>query len=508
MNRRRFVGSLLTLAGAALFRLDAARSAPLLADPRVFSVDRLRTRARQLAMHPFQGPRSTLPQVISDLTYDQYRDIRFRPQEALWGGRAPYTAQFFHPGFYYKFPVRVFEVVEDRARELRYSPTLFDFGANDLDTSHFDSSIGFAGFRVHTALNSAKVMDELVAFLGASYFRALGRHMNYGLSARGLAIGTASEEGEEFPYFSEFYLERPRDANSLVIYALLNSQSLTGVCTFTIRPGADTVIDVAMSLYARIEVDKIGIAPLTSMFFFAANDRNAVDDFRPEVHDSDGLMIWNGSGEWIWRPLVNPQRLRVSTFVDRNPKGFGLLQRNRDFAAYQDLESRYDTRPSVWVEPVGDWGAGGVMLIEIPTTEEINDNIVAFWRPQSAIKAGAEWQGAYRLHWCRDVEFIAQRPGLVVATRIGHGAADGTRKFVIDFAGGALPVGANAEVTAQLTTSSGKINHPVTHFNDVTGSWRVVFELIPEGDAPIELRCYLTQDAVALTETWSYQWTE
>jgi periplasmic glucans biosynthesis protein len=509
MNRRQFgLKALAAAAATAVGSNYCAFAAPPLADPRAFSLDHLRIRARQLAEHPFQAPHNELPQVLYDLTYDQYRDIRFRPQEALWNNRAPFSVQFFHPGFYYKLPVRIYEVVDEHARELRYSPALFDFGANDLDTSRFEQGVGFAGFRLHTALNAPAVLDELAAFLGASYFRALGRHMNYGLSARGLAIGTASDEGEEFPHFSEFYLERPRDPNSVVVHALLNSQSVTGVYTFTIRPGVDTVMDVAVALYTRRPIDKIGIAPLTSMFFFGANDRLDVDDFRPEVHDSDGLMIWNGSGEWIWRPLVNPQRLRVSTFVDRNPKGFGLMQRNRDFNSYQDLESRYDTRPSVWVEPVGNWGAGGVMLVEIPTAEEVNDNIVAFWRPEKPLAAGAEWQGAYRLHWCPDIDFIPQQPGRVVATRVGRGSEDSARKFVIDFAGGALPITSNAKISAKLTASHGKIKHNITHFNDVTSSWRVVFEVVQEGDPPIELRCYLAQDDVALTETWSYQWTE
>ena len=506
MNRREFSFKLLTACAAALNPGSFVDAAPLLADPQAFSIDRLRARARQLARHPYHAPPSNLPQVLYDLTYDQYRDIRFRPPEALWAEQA-FSAQFFHPGFYYRSPVRVFEVAGDKSRELHFNPNLFDYGANTFDAKRLEQNTGFAGFRIHHELNYPGVVDELIAFLGASYFRALGRHMQYGLSARGLAIGTASEVGEEFPSFSEFYLERPVDANSLVVHALLNSPSLTGAYTFTIRPGDETVIDVGISLYTRGKVDQIGIAPLTSMFFFGANDRQEVDDFRPAVHDSDGLMIWTGGGEWLWRPLVNPERLRISTFTDRNPKGFGLMQRNRDFNSYQDLEARYETRPSAWIEPVGDWGAGGIMLIEIPTTMETNDNIVAFWRPENPLPAQSEWQGAYRLHWCRDVSFVTQRLGATLATRAGQGTLEGSRKFVLDFAGGSLPVVANSAITAHLWASRGELVHVVTHFNDIAASWRVTFELLPAGDDPIELRCYLTSGTQTLTETWSYQWT-
>lgn len=507
ISRRGFLGRLIAmhLAGLAARPL-AASAAPLLADARPFTIERLRLRAAQLAARPFQAPRESLPTALNDLGYDAYRDIRFRPPEALWLGEAPFTAQFFHPGFYYKTPVRIFDVHEEKAQEVLYAPALFDFGGNQLGTGAFEQVNGFAGFRIHYALNSANYLDELIAFLGASYFRALGRDMHYGLSARGLAINTAAPAGEEFPYFSEFYLERPLDANSIVIHALLNSQSCTGAYTFTVRPGEVTVVDVELSLYVRKQIDLLGVAPLTSMFFFAANDRVDVDDYRPEVHDSDGLLIWNGAGEWIWRPLVNPMRLRVSSFMDRNPKGFGLMQRKRRFEDYQDSEARYERRPSAWVEPVGDWGEGSVVLVEIPTDREINDNIVTFWRPDSPLAPGSEWHATYRLHWCMEAPVSDRHLASVVETRVGAGRHDGARRFVIEFDGRKLPA-ANVALKAVASTSRGELSEAVAHFNDASGNWRAFFELVPEGDDPIELRCVLTEDRKTLTETWTYQWT-
>ena len=86
---------------------------------------------------------------------------------------------------------------------------------------------GFAGFRVQFATNWKA---DIAAFLGASYFRAVGDDTRqYGLSARGLAIDTAFARPEEFPRFTAFWFERPsRDAGTLTLYALLDSPSIAG----------------------------------------------------------------------------------------------------------------------------------------------------------------------------------------------------------------------------------------------------------------------------------------
>ncbi|MSQ66926.1 MAG: glucan biosynthesis protein G [Gammaproteobacteria bacterium] len=504
VSRRTFLSRLAALAG--LLPALQADATPLFSDPKPFTLDLLRKRAKTLAEKPLQAPSSSVSKALRDLSGQQYHDIRYRPQEALWLGDAAFTAQFFHPGYYYKTAVRVFDVTDDQAREVRYAPALFDFGGNTLGPGALEKTDGFAGVRIHYALNTASYLDELISFLGGSYFRALGRNMGYGLSARGLAIGTASEQGEEFPFFSEFYLERPVDANSLVLHALLDSRSCTGVYTFTVRPGESTIVDVNLTLYTRLAMDTVGIAPLTSMFFFAANDRQGVDDYREQVHDSDGLLVCNGGGEWLWRPLVNPQRLRVSYFVDHNPKGFGLLQRNRRFESYEDADSHYENRPSAWVEPVGDWGAGAVTLVEIPSDRESNDNIVAFWRPKEPLAARSEWQATYRLHWCRDVPVAGARLGSVVSTRVGRGSQEQSRLFIVDFGGDALH-GLNAPVKTQLFASRGQLSTPSTRWVEARGIWRTTFELVPEGEDPIELRCVLMASEQAITESWCYQWT-
>ena len=335
-------------------------------------------------------------------------------------------------------PVHIYEVADGMARQVLYTPQLFDFGQNGFKPD-FPEDLGFAGFRLHAPLNRPDYLDELAVFLGASYFRALGRNQRYGISSRGVAIDTGLPKQEEFPSFRRFWLERPAPgADQIVVHALLDGPSLTGAFSFKIRPGDATVMDVEATLYPRQAIELLGIAPLTSMFLFGPNDRQGVDDFRPQVHDSEGLQIWSGSGEWFWRPLVNPQQLRLSLFSDKDPKGFGLMQRTRAFEEYEDLEARFGLRPSLWVEPLEGWGQGHVRLIEIPSPAEVNDNIVAFWVPRAPVEAGSEWRFKYRLYWSMEAPV---RPELAqtAATRVGMGGSppDGeSRKFVIDFQGG------------------------------------------------------------------------
>lgn len=321
---------------------------------------------------------------MKDLTYDQHRDIRFVRENGPWyGKRLPFEVQFFHLGSLFQVSVPINEVIDGKAKPIDYSPAFFNYGKNDLKIT--DNHLGYAGFRLHNPLNSPTYYDELVSFLGASYFRALGKQQKYGLSARGLAIDTAVQTGEEFPIFREFWIQRPkRGDKSVTVYALLDSPSITGAYTFVITPGKQTVMDVDTVLIPRKAINKIGIAPLTSMFLFGENTKNRFDDHRPEVHDSDGLLIWNGKDEVLWRPLDNSKYLRISSFMDENPKGFGLMQRDRDPAHYLDFEADYEQRPSAWVEPSGNWGKGTIQLVEIPSQQEIHDNIVAFWVPEKS----------------------------------------------------------------------------------------------------------------------------
>ena len=468
-----------------------------------FGPSSVRELARALAGKAYEAPDEKLPNALKDLNYDQYRAIRFLPERALWRGqKLPFEAQFFHRGFFYKNRVNIFEVADGQVREVSYRKADFSFG--DQVSEFNESDLGFAGFRIHAPMNKPDYYDEICVFLGASYFRAVAKGQTYGLSARGLSIDTGETKGEEFPAFKSFWLERPApNATSLVIHALLDSKSCAASYRFTVRPGDTTVFDVEMSIYPRADLQRAGLAPMTSMFFFGPNDRKDVDDFRPAVHDSDGLAIYNGKGESLWRPLSNPRDLQVSTFQDLNPRGFGLMQREKNFFAYQDIESRFERRPSLWAEPIGDWGDGGVVLFEIPTNEEVHDNIAAFWRPKAPLQAKAEHNFTYRLHWGPD----SPKPhSLARFTRTGVGArGEDARLFVLDLFGENLKGIDPASVRGMVTAEKAEVKNIVTQPNPNTGGWRLSFQCQVKSD-PIELRAFLTQDDKPLSETWVYRW--
>lgn len=472
----------------------------------VFSAATVVERARALAARPYQEPKSTLPEAYRNLSYDAYRDIRYRNDKALWRDSGlPFQAQFFHPGFLFPVPVRVNIVVGRHVTPMRFTPDLYTYGSLVKPGPLADAD-GFAGLRLTHPLNRPEHFDEVVSFLGASYFRSLGKGNVYGLSARGLAIDTAlPTRPEEFPAFRELWLERPAPgADRVVVHALMDSQSVTGAYRFTLVPGANTVMEVEATLFARKAVEQLGVAPLTSMYLFGENDRGTFDDFRPEVHDSDGLFVWTRDGEQLWRPLQNPARLNVSSFRAKGVRAFALLQRDTDFRSYEDLEARYERRPSAWVEPVGDWGAGAVRLVEIPTATEATDNVVAFWVPDAPLTPGTPLKLAYRLHWGAEAPWPA--PGSVVtATRVAAGDTAGARRFVLDFSRAPRPGDGPVEVV--VTASTGKVLRTTVQPHEPSGGWRATFELLPDGGAPIELRAYLRRGTETLTETWSYLWT-
>jgi glucans biosynthesis protein len=491
--------------GASL--LLALRTSAAAADDQgtLFDNDTVPAMARQLATKPFSPPDSTLPPELSKLEYSQYQMIRFKPDQALWRGQhTNFTAEFFHRGYLYKDRVDIFEVADGRASPITYNTGLFTWDKVTPPTG----DIGFAGFRLQFPLNRVDYFDEVCAFLGASYFRALARGQGYGLSARGLAIKTADSSGEEFPLFRSFWLERPAPgADSITIHALLDSQSAAGAFRFVIRPGQETVFDAHAALYPRVDIAQSGLAPLTSMFFFGPNDQDSSDDWRAAVHDTDGLALRTGHDERIWRPLINPRNLQISAFSDVGPRGFGLMQRARKFSDYQDLEAQYQKRPSLWIEPVGNWEKGVVELVEIPSNKEVNDNIVAFWRPQDPLMAKSEFKLSYRMHWC----WSEPEPGpfaQVIQTRSGKSWNGDNRQYVIDFVGAALDAWkAETPPGLDVGTDKGKIVNAVAERNPELGGWRVSIELDTQKQPMVEMHVRLMDGDKPLTQTWIARWT-
>jgi periplasmic glucans biosynthesis protein len=491
------------------FALLGLLLAATIAEPaKAFDFDDVAARAEAQARKPYRALNKEPPKELQALTYDEYRDIRFRPDHALWHEEnLPFELMFFHLGKFQVDPVLINEVTPRGARHIKYRSADFDYGQNDLSPQKW-GDLGFAGFRAHYPLNNPEYKDELIVFLGASYFRALGANQRWGLSARGLAIDTVGGKGEEFPRFSEFWIVRPEaGAKTLTVYALLDSPRSSGAYQFDVHPGTETVIDVRARLFLREPVATLGLAPLTSMFFFGENQPHRID-FRPEVHDSDGLMVATGNGEWIWRPLLNPKHTLTTSFSMKDLRGFGLMQRDRSFSNYEDTEATYEMRPSAWVEPVGSWGPGRVELFMLPTPDETNDNIVAYWVPEKQPAVGEPLDFSYRLHW--QGKQMQRPPGAwVVQTRIGRSYAElgkNEQQYIVDFAGPSLAaLKPDAEVKAVVTApSNGEIVQSNAYRVEQTGAWRMavrVKQLKP--NEPTELRGFLQSGGDVLTETWS-----
>lgn len=522
MQRRDFLrasaalGALGFLPPALLRAASGNPGARLLPTAAPFDYAWLKGRARHLATQPYVAVARPLPDAVKTVSWDQYQTIRYRDEHALWAGAGlKFQAEFFHLGIFFHEPVHIHEVSDGLARELAYDPAAFDLGKSGLKDAALPDDLGFAGFRLNFHTDWER---DIAAFLGASYFRAVGAEMQYGLSARGLAVDCASPRGEEFPRFTHFWLERPAPGSTrVVVYALLDSASIAGAYRIEIAPGENLVMDVDASLYPRKTIERLGVAPLTSMFQCGAHDKRMANDWRPQIHDSDGLALHTGAGEWLWRPLANPEGLRFNAYADENPRGFGLLQRDRNFDHYQDDGVYYDRRPSLWVEPKSDWGRGSVQLVEIPTVDETFDNIVAFWNPERPPAPGDELLFSYRLHWgARPPQ--ASPLSRVMQTRTGVGGVIGRKReyfswrFAVDFHGGPLPMLAkDARVEAVVSASRGEIELVSARPLAPTGGWRAMFDVKLAGaddtPEPVNLRLFLRSDDAALSETWLYQWT-
>jgi glucans biosynthesis protein len=508
--------ALLAAPGGALAKLESAD----------VSLEYVAKRAEERARRPFHSPKADLPDVLKadKLDYDKYREIEFRHDEALWKSyNLPFRVEFFHPGYLYQEPVHIYEFTLTHVQPIPFNQDYFNYRSLKI-ANQIPAKTGFAGFRLLYPLNAEGRWDELGSFLGASYFRLLGKGQRYGLSARGLALDCGeSDRPEEFPLFTDWWLGKPHaDDDGMRIYGLLDSVSCTGAYAFLIHPGETTVADVEAVLYFREEKDvravdvqrkpikTVGIAPLTSMFWIGMSSQRKFADYRPGVHDSDGLLIRMENGEHLWRPLNNPPVMRHQRFAAKNIRGFGLLQRDRSFADYQDLFNLYQMVPSVWVEPRGHWEEGEVNLVELSTQYEGLDNVVAFWDPKLKPEPLKPYRFAYTLYWTRETEMKLDA-NKVVATRVGLDPGDPQSwQFAIDFAGPKLvPLKEDAPpVSVPSCSTNGAITFNQVYHDPYTDTWRVMLKMKPNPDNkdPVDLRCTLKKGEEVLTETWTYLW--
>lgn len=510
MDRRTFLlGAGTSAFVAALARSEIAAAADGTSSASTeFSWDWLNAHARELAKTPFDPSSYQIPKELTELYYDDYRQIRYKDEKAIWRGEpSAFQLELFHLGYLFRDPVHIYVVEGDRATELRYDKDLYRFGHAEKRKPMPEQIDGFSGFRVHKVMENPGVFDEFLVFQGASYFRGRPKGATYGLSARGLAINTVQPGGEEFPGFRAFWLTKPKPGeNTITIYALLNSISITGAYRFVVTAPDDVAMEVECTLYPRSTIAHGGIAAFSSMFFYGPADHTRHDDFRPQVHDSDGLGVLTSYGEWLWRPLITGRQIQYSMFSGGTPGGFGLLQRDREFEHYEDLGAGYERRPGAWVEPLSDWGEGSVDLVELPTAGEYDDNIVAFWRPAKPWEPGQTYNYRYRLTWAAEIP-VKRDVAKVVQTRGGQGLKPGARLILIDFVGGQLYADANEEMWDYVVSASaGYIKAYTVGPNQVLDGKRIAIEYYPDGDKVADLKFQIRSMGKPLSEKWVYRW--
>ena len=508
--------------------LAMARSISCGAEPAQVDLDYVAKRALERAQKPFHSPRADLPKILrqDNLDYDKYREIRFRREKALWAeDDLPFRIEFFHPGYLYQEPVHVYEFTATHMQQIRFVRDFFNYGKLNI-ADDIPLKTGYAGFRVLYPLNKTNQLDELGAFLGASYFRLLGRDQRYGQSARGLALNSGElDRPEEFPIFTDWWLGKPaKDDRELVLYALLDSVSCAGAYEFHIRPGDTTIADVNAVIYFRdpknikvvntnqAAIKTMGMAPLTAMFWFGKNSERKFDDYRLEVHDADGLLVKMGNGEVLWRPLDNPSVLRHQVFYAPGIRGFGFLQREREFAAYQDSFNPYDREPSLWVEPRGNWGEGDLHLLQLSANWEGLDNEVAFWDPRNKPAPMQPYKFGYTMYWQMGDADVKLSENRAVATRVGIDTADPScRQFIIDFKGpklDGLPADNPPKLIANCSTNAVLVDVQTIPCPELK-TWRAELKLRPNpgNKDPVDLRCTLQSGTNIVSETWTYQWS-
>lgn len=471
-----------------------------------FQASSIIEQARALSRKPYVAPASDLPDVFSNLNYDQYVSIKPLPSVRIWNNENHgFKLEPLHRGFVFSNPVTLYVIENGQTQRITYDTGQFDFGRIVPPVPSGD--IGFSGFRLYAPTPSGEA-QEFAIVQGLSFFRAMARDQNFGVMARALSVRPADARGEEFPVFRAFWLEKPLPAtNAIVAHGLFDSESVTGYIRMTFRPGEATIVDVETILFPRVALDHIGFGGMGSTYYFGPNDRRNVDDARAAAYESTGLQILNGQGEWLWRPLQNPETLQISAFIDQNPKGFGLLQRNRQYFDFQDDNQHFERRPSLWIEPIEEWGQGSVQLIEIPTDSEVNDNILAYWRPKSPLIAGSEVNFSYRQFWNWTPP---NRPPLAVvsSTRVGRGSNSRKRRYYVDFTGDILAVGSvPADIKPVLSSGSGALSAIKTWTYPEQKTMRVVFDLDPGSEVSSELRLLLEAGGKPVSETWLYRWT-
>lgn len=491
---------------------------PSILAAKTFTYEDVVRRASDVASKSYEAP-PQIPRFLRELSYNDYQNIRFNPDKSLWQeGKSKFQVMLVPPGLFYTHTVKINVVDVQGKKLLPFQTELFNFDDSEL-AKQMPRDLGYAGFKLTYPLREPSTQNQFLVFAGASYFRGVGTDNQWGISARGVAIDTGLPSGEEFPSFVEFWLVRPTSgADEMVVYGLLDGPSMAGAYQFTVEPGNPLQVKVKATLFPRENIHLLGVAPLTSMFYYGENTSRPRGEWRAQVHDSDGLLIQNGStNEWLWRPLINPKNLEMDYFATENVRGFGLLQRDEHFSEYHDLGARYHERPSLWVEPQGDWGKGSIVLVQLPTPMETNDNIVAFWTPEAPVEAKKPLSFSYHLNF-GDARIANEPMGQTMNTFVGDGniVGGGEKKnayrVIADFSGGVLDkVSPGASVSGVVSAQDGgEILEHYVEYNAPLKAWRLSVLVQPEKNKPLVMRAFLiekhaTKEDKTLTETWTYR---
>ncbi|HVK98630.1 MAG TPA: glucan biosynthesis protein G, partial [Dongiaceae bacterium] len=477
-----------------------------------FSFQTVIDKAHDLGSQPYHEP-EPIPRFMRELTYDQYQGIRFNPEKSLWKqGKSKFQVMLMAPGLYYGHPVKVNIVDVQGTKPLPFKKDLFTFTDPEIEKM-VPPDLGYAGLKLTFPFFQPDVQNQFLVFAGASYFRGVGKDNGWGISTRGVAVDTGLPTGEEFPSFVEFWLVHPAaNSDQVMVYGLLDGPSLAGAYQFSIKPGKRTSVDVKAVLFPRNTIKLMGVAPLTSMFYYGENTSRPRGEWRSQVHDSDGLLVHNGSGEWLWRPLINPVYLEMDYFRVDDLQGFGLLQRDTSFNDYHDLGARYEIRPSTWVTPDNKWGPGHVVLVQLPTNMETNDNIVAFWTPASAATPNQPYHIGYNISF-GGKDLADQEVGYAINTFtgdgniIGGGQKKGAYRILVDFTGGGLDkLTPKAPVAGEVSGFDGtEVLEQFVEYNPDAKAWRLSMLVKPAEGKSLSLRAYLKESDRALTETWTYR---
>ena len=522
VNRRELLR--LALGGAAVpaaTGLAASLSSPLSAQsasaktgpapqPEAFSAAKVVEMARALAAEPHKPPGSAPLDPLGSASPEEIATIRYRTGDLIWAGAGlAFAIEPVHRSRNFPGEVELYTVEGTTASRVVYDPARCDFGT--LKPPPASAHLGFTGFRILRRRDDGQLLPA-ASLVNASILAGIAPNQAWGAISRPLSVHLPDQIGEEPSQMRAVWIEQPRSvATELVMHALVDTPSLAGAIRFTLRADDATVIDTECTLFTRKQVDHLALAPVQATYLAGPIDWPPTPDMRPAVYEAAGVQMQTGNGEWIWRPVSNRSRLQISGFVDRDPQGYGLMQRDRGFGAFLDDENDWQRRPSVWIEPIGKWGAGEVTLLEIPAASQNNKNIACYWRPRPGLAAGAEVNYAYRQFWSWQAP---SRPdgAIVTASRIGRipgDTSEGKTRFLVQFEGGQLGDPAKAAaIVPTIWSSAGKVAAIRVYRAPRQNSMRVVFDLDAGGQPLVELRVWLKHDNAPMSEAWLYRWTQ